>query len=138
MRYRRIGYRYTMIVTQPTGWGGSWQVRAGDVVLSHPHWHPDMDVYEADTALSVTVELAGVDDEELEVLLFEDALVIEGKRTLPITEEGVYHAAGIRQGPFRVEVSLPVPIDADRVEASYERGLLRVRLPKADGGGSHG
>ncbi len=138
MRYRRVGYRYTMVVAQPTGWGGSRQVRAGDVVLSHPHWHPDTDVYEAESALSVTVELAGVNEQELEVLLFEDALVIEGKRTLPITEEGLYHAAGIRQGPFRVEVSLPVPIDGDRVEASYDRGLLRVRLPKADRGGSHG
>ena len=138
MRYRRIGYRYTMIVNQRTGWGGPREVRAGDVVLSHPHWHPDMDVYEAETALTVTVELAGVDQEQLEVLLFEDALVIEGLRSLPVTEEGVYHAAGIRQGPFRVEVSLPVPVEGDRVEASYDRGLLRVRLPKASGGGRHG
>jgi HSP20 family protein len=137
MRYRRIGYRYTMIIQQPTGRGESWQVRAGDVVLSHPHWHPDMDVYEAETALTVTVELAGVDQEELEVLLFEDALVIEGRRRLPVTEEGVYHQAGIRQGPFRVEVSLPVPIEPDRVEASFDRGLLRVRLPKVAGGGGH-
>jgi HSP20 family protein len=136
MRYRRIGYRYTMIVSQPTAWGGPWQMRAGDVVLSHPHWHPAMDVYEAETALTVTVELAGVDQEEVEVLLFEDALVIEGRRRLPVTEEGVYHQAGIRQGPFRVEVSLPVPIELDRVEASYDRGVLRVRLPKATGGGN--
>ena len=138
MRYRRIGYRYTTIVSQATGWGGSWQVRAGDVVLSHPHWHPDMDVYETETALIVTVELAGVEQEELEVLLFENALVIEGRRSLPVTEDGVYHQAGIRQGLFRVEVSIPVLIEWDRVEASYDRGLLRVRLPKAAGGGRNG
>jgi HSP20 family protein len=138
VRYRRVGYRYTMIVNQPIGWGGSRQVRAGNVVLSHPHWHPDMDVYETETALIVTVELAGVDVEQLEVLLFEDALLIEGRRNLPVTDEGVYHAAGIRQGPFRVEVSLPVQIEGDRVEASYDRGLLRVRVPKAAGGGLHG
>jgi HSP20 family protein len=138
VRYRRIGYRYTMIVNQPIGWGGSRQVRAGDVVLSHPHWHPDMDVYETETALTVTVELAGVDVEQLEFVLFEDALVIEGCRNLPVTDEGVYHAAGIRQGPFRVEVSLPVEIDWDGVEASYDRGLLRVHVPKAAGGGLHG
>jgi len=138
VRYRRIGYRYTMVVNQPIGWGGLRQVRAGDVVLSHPHWHPDMDVYETETALTVTVELAGVDVEQLEFVLFEDALVIEGCRNFPVIDEGVYHAAGIRQGPFRVEVSLPVEIDWDRVEASYERGLLRVQVPKAAGGGLHG
>lgn len=138
MRYRRIGYRYTMIVSQPTGWGGTWQVRAGDIVLAHPHWHPDTDVYEGEAALTILVEIAGVNEEALEVLLFEDALVIEGRRSLPITEEGVYHAAGIRQGPFRVEVPLPTAVDADRVEASYDRGLLRVRVPKADKGGPNG
>jgi len=138
VRYRRIGYRYTMVVHQPIGWGGVRQVRAGDVVLSHPHWHPDMDVYETETALTVTVELAGVDVEQLEFVVFEDALVIEGCRNLPVTDEGVYHSAGIRQGPFRVEVSLPVQIEGDRVEASYERGLLRVQVPKAAGGGRHG
>lgn len=138
MRYRRIGYRYTMIVHQAIGWGGSWQVRAGDVVLSHPHWHPAMDVYETETALTVTVELAGVDVEQLEFLLFEDALVIAGRRGLPVADEGVYHAAGIRQGPFRVEVSLPLQFDGDRVDATYDRGLLCVRIPKAAGGGRHG
>ncbi len=138
MRYRRIGYRYTMIVKQPITRGGAYQVRAGDVVLSHPHWHPDMDVYETATALTVTVELAGVDVERLEFVLFEDALVIEGSRSLPVTDDGVYHAAGIRQGPFRVEVPLPVQIEGDRVEASYDRGLLLVRVPKAAVGGHHG
>jgi HSP20 family protein len=138
VRYRRIGYRYTMVVHQPIGWGGVRQVRSGDVVLSHPHWHPDMDVYETEAALTVTVELAGVDAEQLEFVLFEDALVIEGRRSLPVTDEGVYHAAGIRQGPFRVEVAFAAQIGADGVEASYDRGLLLVRIPKAAGGGLHG
>jgi HSP20 family molecular chaperone IbpA len=47
----------------------------------------------------------------------------------------VYHAAGIRQGPFQVEVVLPAAVDAERIEARYERGLLRVTLPKRAGGG---
>jgi HSP20 family molecular chaperone IbpA len=42
----------------------------------------------------------------------------------------VYQAAGIRQGPFRAEVPLPVPVDAERVEARYDRGLLSITLPK--------
>ena len=43
----------------------------------------------------------------------------------------MYHAARIRQGPFRVELALPAPVDPERVEARYERGLLHVTLPKA-------
>jgi HSP20 family protein len=42
----------------------------------------------------------------------------------------VYHAAGIRQGPFQVEVPLPAPVDAAGVQARYEHGLLRITLPK--------
>ncbi|MGQ0592638.1 MAG: Hsp20/alpha crystallin family protein, partial [Gammaproteobacteria bacterium] len=55
-------------------------------------------------------------------------------RQLPSCQEGaVYHAAGIRQGPFRVELALPAPVDAERVEARYERGLLRITLQKRGG-----
>jgi HSP20 family protein len=97
-----------------------------------------VDVYEGESAVTILVELAGVNEEELEVLLFEDALVIDGRRNLPVAEEVVYHAAGIRQGPFRVEVPLPTAVNADKVDASYERGLLRVRVPKSDGGRSNG
>jgi HSP20 family molecular chaperone IbpA len=43
---------------------------------------------------------------------------------------GTYHAAGVRQGPFRVELPLPAPVDGERVEALYDRGLLRISLPK--------
>ena len=42
----------------------------------------------------------------------------------------VYHTAGIRQGPFRVDLPLPAPVDPERVEARYDRGLLRITLAK--------
>jgi HSP20 family protein len=58
-------------------------------------------------------------------------LVVEGRRQLA-AEPGParYHAAAIRQGPFRLEVPLPVAVDHDRVDARYERGVLRITLPK--------
>ena len=52
----------------------------------------------------------------------------------------MYHAVSIRQGPFRLELPLAAPVDAERVEVRYERGLLRSRCPSArrpaDGGRS--
>ena len=54
---------------------------------------------------------------------------------IPQDWDAVYHAAGIRQGPFHVEMALPSAVDADRVEARYERGLLRITLPERTGGG---
>lgn len=136
MRYRRLSYRYTMLVRSAPAWP------AGDIwpsdrlrPLARVGWRPDADAYETATAIEVLVELAGLDEDDFEVQLFEDALVVEGHRRLPSCPDGaVYHAAGIRQGPFQVEVALPSAVDADRVEARYDRGLLRITLPKLTGG----
>ena len=104
-------------------------------LLVETRWRPDADIYETASAFEIVVDLAGVGDDDFEVQLFEDALVVEGqRRLLAPRESAVYHAASIRQGPFRLNLPLPGPIDADRVEAHYDRGLLRVTLPKDDGG----
>jgi len=103
-------------------------------MLMETRWRPDADIYETASAFEIVVDLAGVGDDDFEVQLFEDALVVEGqRRLLAPRESAVYHAASIRQGPFRMNLPLPGPIDADRVEAHYDRGLLRVTLPKDDG-----
>lgn len=141
MRYRRIGYRYTMVVasSQLESFADVWWVGGSHVILGHPRWRPATDVLETAQAIVAIIELAGINDDELEVLLYENALVIEGQRSLPGCEEAErYHAFEIRQGPFRVEIPLPVDIDGNAVEARYERGLLQILLPKVKGGEVHG
>lgn len=131
MRYRRLSYRYAMVLHGRTwSFGETWgsdRLR----LLVEPRWRPDADAYETATTIEVVVDLAGIDEEDFEVQLFEDALVVEGTRRLPSCQAGaIYQAAAIRQGPFRVELPLPAPVDPDRVEAQYDRGLLRITLPK--------
>jgi HSP20 family protein len=132
MRYRHLSYRYTMLMRSGQAWlpGDLW---ASDRLrlLVETRWRPDADTYETAAAVEIVVDLAGVDEDDFEVQLFEDALVVEGRRQLPACEgQAVYHAASIRQGPFRVELPLPVPVDAEGVDARYDRGLLRITLPK--------
>jgi HSP20 family protein len=108
-------------------------------VISHPRWRPRADVAETARSIVITVELAGVDPDEVEAVLYEDALVISGRRQVPGPGPGgVYHAAEINQGWFRLEVGLPAPVAADLSDARYDRGLLRLTLAKADpaGGGN--
>jgi HSP20 family protein len=136
MRYRRMHYRYAMVLAteQPRPLGAPGFTERPTVTLARTCWRPPADVYESPRAITVTVELAGIDTAELDVVLFEDALVVEGQRRLPPPEPGgVYHAAEIRQGRFRLDVSLPAPIDPERAEARYERGLLQMTLAKAGG-----
>ncbi len=132
MRYRRLSYRYAMVVRSSQTWplGDIWQ---SDRLrfLVQPRWRPDADMYETASTVEVVVDLAGVEEDDFEVQLFEDVLIVEGRRQLPSCQEGaVYHVARIRQGPFQVELPLPAPVDSERVEARYDRGLLRITLAK--------
>jgi HSP20 family molecular chaperone IbpA len=131
MAYRRMTIRYARVRTEPT-WplGGAWET--GQLrMLFQPGWRPDADVYETPRTIEMIIDLAGVEDDAFEVQLFENAVVIEGHRRLSAGSQDVlYHAAGIRQGPFHIELPLPARVDPDAVEAAYDRGLLRVTLPK--------
>ncbi|MDP8924582.1 MAG: Hsp20/alpha crystallin family protein [Chloroflexota bacterium] len=136
MRYRRVSYRYGVILapSHRLQRADVWLAQSPAVTPAQPCWRPSTDVVETADAIHLTVELAGVDHEAVEVLLFEDALIIEGQRRLPpLRPGGVYHAAEIRQGPFRLELPLPTAIDPDRVDAHYEDGLLEMTLPKRNG-----
>ncbi|HEX5013862.1 MAG TPA: Hsp20/alpha crystallin family protein [Candidatus Limnocylindrales bacterium] len=117
----------------------TWGPPTPATVTVHPRWRPRADVAETARSIVVTVELAGVDPDEVEAVLYEDALVIDGRRHLPGPGPGgVYHAAEINQGRFRLEVGLPARVAAGLSDARYDRGLLRLTLTKADpaGGGS--
>jgi HSP20 family protein len=138
MRYRRLSYRYAVVMatSRPRPFSETWQHQPTSVSMAQTSWRPATDIVETANEVIVLVELAGVDHEELDVLLFEDALIVEGERRLPPTHGGgVYHAAEIRQGQLRLELPLPCPIDPEQVDARYERGLLEMRLGKrsADG-----
>ena len=132
MRYRRLSYRYAVVMatSRSRPFAETWPRHGPSVGLAQP-WRPATDVLETTSEVVVTVELAGVDHEQLDVLLFEDALIVDGERRLPpVQAAGVFHAAEIRQGQFHLEIRLPASIDPDQIDARYERGLLEMRFLK--------
>jgi HSP20 family protein len=134
MRYRRLSYRYALLVTanQSQQLGGLLEAERSGVRFAQTYWRPPADVCESDSTFEVTVDLAGIDQDDLDVVLFEDALIVEGSRRL-VTDPGVvYHVAEIRQGPFRLELRLPCSIDQERVDARYDQGLLRITFLKTE------
>lgn len=94
-------------------------------------WRPHLEVYETSQALVVRAELAGIDEETLDVSVEEHVLRVRGVRRRDVGEERlVYHQMDIAYGPFAAEVFIPSAIATDEVEATYENGVLQVSLPK--------
>jgi HSP20 family molecular chaperone IbpA len=132
MAYRRVTYRSATlrIAGQLWPYGAAWEHETLRLLVQ-ARWRPATDVAETARSIEVTVDLAGVDEDDFEVQLFDNGLVVEGRRHLPSSgDDAVYHAAGIPQGLFRLEVPLPARIDSEHVVARYDRGLLHVTLPK--------
>jgi HSP20 family protein len=101
----------------------SWQVRSNV-------WSPPTDVYETDQAYLVRVEIAGMRDEEFEVVFENGALFIAGSRP-EIRERRAYHQMEIHFGRFATSMGIPGPVEVDQAEANYADGFLTVTLPKA-------
>jgi HSP20 family protein len=100
----------------------SWQVRSNV-------WSPPTDVYETEEAYVVRVEIAGMHEDDYEVLLENDTLLISGSRS-DIPDRRAYQQMEIRFGKFATAVSIPGPVNEDRARAEYKDGFLTVVLPK--------
>jgi HSP20 family protein len=89
------------------------------------------DVYLTADPPTITVELdvAAVEPEDIDVQLDGDLLVVRGVRRRASGERRVYQHAEIDWGVFERRVRLGVPVDAEAVRATYDRGLLTIALP---------
>src|SRR3979409_1696515 len=91
---------------------------------------PAADVNRVGDDVVITLELPGVDvEKDVDVEVAEGRLVVSGRRSEERqTQEGDILVREIRSGEFRREFALPEHVTADRVEADYDRGLLRIRV----------
>jgi len=131
-RLRQVRVRYTRFAEAATEALADPWLRLPSV--ARPEWRPPCDVLETESEWIVKAEVAGLGEDEFEVLLYEDGLVLEGRRPWGAPAAGAdvrVHAAEIRHGPFQLALRLPDTIDREGASVSYERGMLVVRLPKA-------
>jgi len=94
-------------------------------------WQPAVDVYETEDGLSLYVELAGIDQDSLSVVVGEQLVEISGRRRLPDRGRiACIHQLEIESGAFSRRVPLPFAVEVDGARSVYERGLLIVELPR--------
>jgi HSP20 family protein len=91
-----------------------------------------MNVWEDQDALHVEAELPGVAMEDVEVLVEGDELTLKGRRPTTEAAEAGFHRRERGTGAFCRSVTLPVEVEADKVEAVLKNGVLSVTLPKAE------
>jgi HSP20 family protein len=95
-------------------------------------WRPSVDVYETDDMVIAMVELAGVDENALDISVEDRALSIRGQRERTSAHEPrSYQLMEIHYGLFERVVPLPAPVDPDRTAASIRNGMLEVCMPKS-------
>ena len=97
-------------------------------------WSPAVDIYESRTDVYVVADLAGVLASGIDICSEGRCLTITGTRRSPQLPDGCTevcaYAMEIDQGPFKRIVEIPSEVDVDGVEASFQRGLLWIRLPR--------
>lgn len=91
---------------------------------------PPLNVWETDDDVLVEAELPGLSQDQVEIYVVGNELTIRGERPAA-TEEGVaYHRQERGSGSFSRAIKLPSEVDADRVDAALEHGVLSIRLAK--------
>jgi HSP20 family protein len=95
-------------------------------------FRPQVDVFRNDDppVLTVLIELAGVDPEDVQLIASPQALLIVGERRRP-KNCGHFQQMELDYGPFQRQITLSDDIDPERATATYERGILAVQLPIA-------
>jgi HSP20 family protein len=96
-------------------------------------WSPALDLYESGDHLVAAVELPGMRKEDIDISLHDGTLTISGERKSESNKNGETAQRTERYvGTFRRSIALPTRVDAGKVSATYQDGILRVTLPKAE------
>ena len=94
--------------------------------------YPAMNVWTNEDGAVVTAELPGVAPEDIDISVVNETLTITGTRQPETVEGATYHRRERSQGRFTRSFELPFRIESDQVEASFERGVLHITLPRAE------
>jgi HSP20 family protein len=92
---------------------------------------PHVDIRETDKEILVEAELPGIDDKDISLSLQDGVLTIRGEKKHKHDEEKEnYRMTERRYGSFQRSLRLPDTVDEDQVEANFDKGVLKVKLPK--------
>ncbi len=97
-------------------------------------FRPAVNLYETQTGYMVCVDLAGMDQNDIEVALEKTGVVVRGRRHSPLPPDGAravaVHLMEIDHGTFCRTIEIPSGVDQESIVANYHVGMLWITLPK--------
>lgn len=92
---------------------------------------PFLEMHDADGKVTITAELPGVEEQDIDVSVDDQTLTISGEKKSEIEhKDGDRYRSERAYGKFSRTVSLPFKIDANKIDARYDKGVLKVTLEK--------
>ena len=96
-------------------------------------YSPRVDIAESDTAYEITAEVAGLDQQDIEVSIDNGILSLKGEKSaVQEQQEKNYYRKERVYGSFERSFRLPEEVEVDKVEAEFKNGVLSVGLPKSE------
>jgi HSP20 family protein len=113
-----------------------WKRFFGQIPLAKrlgEEWWPSVDVLETKDNLVVKAELPGLEAKDVDVSISGDVLTIKGEKQKEEEEKDEHHHYVERYyGSFQRSFKLPSTVQTDKIEASFDKGVLKVTLPKVE------
>ncbi len=99
--------------------------------LTNTSFAPPVDVYEDEHSVNLKIEVPGIDEKDIDVRIENNVLTVHGERKFEKEEkEENFRRVERQYGSFTRTFSLPTTVDAEQVEADYDKGVLKIKLPK--------
>ena len=95
-------------------------------------WAPAIDVVEKDDKFVAKVELPGVQEEDVDVIIMGDMLIVEGEKQAEseVKKKG-YSYIETSYGSFSRSIAIPSIVDVENISANFDKGVLEIDLPKS-------
>ena len=102
-----------------------------DEALTTSNFAPPVDVYEDEHNITLKIEVPGIEEKDIDVRIENNTLTVHGERKFEKEEkEENFRRVERQYGSFTRSFTLPTTVDADKVQAHYDRGILKVQLAK--------
>ena len=99
--------------------------------LTTTSFAPPVDVYEDEHNVTLKIEVPGIDEKDIDVRIENHVLTVHGERKFEKEEkEENYRRVERQYGSFTRTFTLPTTVDAEHVQADYDKGVLKIRLAK--------